>query len=74
MAPHLKLKAYKEHLASRIISSKLRVENLRLVIIKVHAPTDGTESESTENAFYTALNKAKKELDHNPSYKVYNIR
>lgn len=24
---------------------------------------------STKNAFYTALNKAKEELDHNPSYK-----
>lgn len=69
MAPHLKLDAYKEHLAARIISSKLSVKNLRLLMINVYATTDATESESTKNAFYTALNKAKEELDHNPSYK-----
>ena len=38
-------------------------------MINVYATTDATESESTKNAFYTALNKAKEELDHNPSYK-----
>ena len=36
MAPHLKLDAYKEHLAARIISSKLSVKNLRLVMINVY--------------------------------------
>ena len=69
MASHLKLDAYKEHLAARIISSKLSVKNLRLFMINVYATTDATESESTKNAFYTALNKAKEELHHNPSYK-----
>lgn len=69
MAPHLKLDAYKEHLATRIISSKLSVKNLRSVMINVYATTEAIESESTKNAFYTALNKAKEQLDHNPSYK-----
>ena len=69
MAPHVKLEAYKGHLAARIISAKLRGKNLRLVIINVYAPTDATESESTKNALYTALNKANEELDQIPSYK-----
>ena len=69
MAPDVKLEAYKEHLAARIISAKLRGKNLRLVIINVYAPTDATQSESTKNALYTALNKANEELDHIPSYK-----
>ena len=69
MAPHLKLDAYKEHLAARIISSKLSVKNLRSVMINVYATTEAIESESTKNAFYTALNEAKEQLDHNPSYK-----
>lgn len=30
---------------------------------------DATESESTKDAFYTALKKAEEELDQNPSYK-----
>ena len=69
MAPDVKLEAYKKHLAARIISAKLRGKNLRLGIINVYAPTDVTQSESTKNALYTALNKVNKELDHIPSYK-----
>ena len=69
MAPHVKLESYKEHLDSRIISATLCVKNLRLSAINVYAPTDATESESTMNSFYTALNKAKVVLDQNPSFK-----
>ena len=46
------------------------VKNLRLSVLNVYAPTDATESESTKNSFYTALNKAKEELDVTPSYKL----
>ena len=69
MAPHVKLEVYKEHLAARTISVKLRGKNLRLVTINVYTTTDATESESTKNALYTAPNKANEELDHIPSYK-----
>ena len=69
MAPQVKLESYKEHLAARIISATLCVKNMRLSVINVYAPTDATESESTKNVFYTALNKTKAELDQNPSFK-----
>ena len=62
MAPQVKLESYKEHLAARIISATLCVKNMRLSVINVYAPTDATESESTKNVFYTALNKTKAEL------------
>ena len=37
--------------------------------VNVYAPTDVTQSESTKNALYTALNKGNEELDHIPSCK-----
>ena len=73
LAPHVKLETYKEHLPARIISTTLHVKNLRLSIINVYAPTDATESESTKISFYTALNKAKVELDQNPSFKCITL-
>ena len=60
--------SYKEHhLNARIISATLCVKNLRLSVINVYAPKDATESESTKNSVYTALNKEKVEL-----YQKYN--
>ena len=70
LAPHVKLDSFQEHLTARIISATICVKNMRLSILNVYAPTNVTESESTKNAFYSALNKAKEDLDRNPSYKV----
>ena len=73
MAPHVKLMSYKEHLPARIISATLCVKNMRLSVINVYAPTDATVSESTKISFYSALNKAKEELDNNPSFKCITL-
>ena len=44
---------------------------MRLSILNVSAPTNVAESESkNNNTFYSALNKAKEQLDGNPSHKV----
>ena len=70
LAAHVTLDAYQEHHPARIISATICVKNMILSILNVYAPTYVTESESLKNTFHSALNKAKEQLDGNPSHKV----
>ena len=72
LAPHVSVEGFKEHLAARILSTTVVVRGMRLSILNVYAPTDKSPS-STKSAFYTALTKAKKELDLNPKFKVLTL-
>ena len=70
LAPHVKLKDQNKHLTARIISARIIVKNMRISILNGYAPTDSTKSESAKSIFYSALTKAKEELDQTPGYKV----
>ena len=70
LAPHVKLEEFTEHLAARIISTKICVRGLKLSILNAYAPTDSTKSDAAKSSFYSALSKAKKYLDESPKFKV----
>ena len=70
LAPHVILDHHEEHLQARIISARVRVHGMRFYILNVYAPTDCTQSEAAKSSFYSALSKAKLEIDKSPSYKL----
>ena len=69
IAPHVKLDHHTEHLQARIVSANVRVRGFRFAILSIYSPTDCTESEAAKTSFYSALTKAKLELDKSPKYK-----
>ena len=46
---------------------------MRLSILNAYAPTDSSKSDAAKSAFYSALTKAKKELDGYPKFKVLTL-
>ena len=73
LAPHVKLEEYEEHLAARIISTKISVKGLKMSILNAYAPTDSTKSDAAKAGFYSALTKAKKRPEESPKFKVVTI-
>ena len=73
LAPHVKLESYQEHMPARIISATINVKGMRLSILNGYAPTNVTKSDAAKSAFYSALGKAKKDLDDNPRYKLVTL-
>ena len=73
LAPHVKMEESKEHLPARIMSVKISVKNMRLAVLNAYAPTQSTKSEAAKITFYSALNKAKEELEQKPKYKVVTV-
>ena len=69
LAPHVHLEKYTEHLPCRIISATICCKGLKLAVLNGYAPTNDAK-ESTKSTFYSALGKAKKDLDADPKYKV----
>lgn len=69
LAPHVKIKSYQEHLPARIISATMKVKGMIIAVLDVYTPTDSTKSVTAKSVFYSALSKAKPEVDDNPKYK-----
>lgn len=63
LAPHVKIKSYQEHLPARIISATMKVKGMIIAVLDVYTPTDSTKSVTAKSVFYSALSKAKPEVD-----------
>ena len=73
IAPHVELDEHTEHLQAWVISATLVVKGMRLAILNVYSPTDCTKSDAAKSQFYSALNKAKAQLNQTPSYKLITL-
>ena len=72
-APHVQIEEENEHLQARIISVRVSVKGMKLAILNSYAPTNSTKSESAKNYFYSALQKAKENLEKHPKFKIITL-
>ena len=73
LAPHVKLVSYQEHMPARLVSATGSVKGMRLSIFNGYTPTEVTKSDGAKAAFYSAIRKAKNELDENPKSKLITL-